>query len=391
MPGNQPLMASRRVPSATYFAAFGSLYDGDYKNAMEAFQAALHSGIKTLQARWLDSIAYYTMVGECYYRLGKYPEAMENYNSALRLYIQYADFLLRVQWPPTIQAAGASRGTAWGKSTRGSQLGKFPDTIGMAVGTWNADRNPNQPIQNGEVFQKAELLPLDVQEILRCVCLSMMRRQQLLGPLATYDPFSDELISIAARRHGPTNHWSEAWLDTLQGFAMAAGGKTGQAVTFLNRSLLVQGQFDHPLTSIAELELGHLALQAGELKAAAAHYEEATYSAVDFPDAGVLEEAFSGWFQTQVLLGATESLEQVLTAAATWANHGKLHELQASVALSLAESLAMRGKTQGAIAVLDELKPVSDAEIYVAMRNRLAIQLSDGDDAVSERRGAGWR
>jgi hypothetical protein len=132
---------------------------------------------------------------------------------------------------------------------------------------------------------------------------------------------------------------------------------------FLTRSLLVQGQLDQPLSSLARLELGNLALQAGDLKVAAAHYEEATYSAVDFPngafpDCGVLEEAFNGWFLTQVLAGNASELENRLTAAATWAGKGRMHELQASLTLSLVESLAMRDKTQPAAALLEELKQV---------------------------------
>lgn len=355
--GNLPGMSSRKAPSAGYFATFIALYDGDYKNALDGFQAALKLGIKTLQSRWLDSICYYTMVGEAQYHLGDYPAAMDNYNAALRLYVQHADFMLRVQFPPMIQTAGVSRGAAWGKSARGAQLGKFPDTIGIVVGTTQADL-ARTGIQNGQLLQQPEIFPISVQEIIRCTCLSMMRRQQLLGPLVIYDPFTDELISVTARRQGPPNHWSEAWLDELQGFAYAAGGKTGQAMAFLNRSLLVQGQFDHPLSSLAQLELGNLALRAGDLKTAASHFEEATYSAVDFPDGDVLEEAFGGWYQTQLLEGSSEPFEKVLTAAATWANHGRLHELQASVALSLAESLALRGQTQAATAVLDEIKPI---------------------------------
>ncbi len=223
----------------------------------------------------------------------------------------------------------------------------------------------------------------------------MMRRQQLLGPLVTYDPFNDELISVTSRRQGPTNHWTEAWLDELQGFAYAAGGKTGQALAMLNRSLLVQGQFDHPLSSLAQLELGNLALAAGDLKTAATHFEEASYSAVDFPDADVLEEAFSGWYQTQLLSGSSESFEQVLTAASAWAGHAKLHELQASLALSVAESLAMRGKTQPATAVLDELKPVlarrtmaqcgigSRFQYLTAMTQYQRGQVSTGDSSLT--------
>ncbi len=147
--GATPLM-SRKAPSASYFATFAVFNDGDYKNALEGFQASLRGAIKTLNARWLDSICYYTMIGESYYRLGKYPEAMDNYNAALRLYVQYADFMLRVQWPPSIQSAGASRGSAWGKSARGAQLGKFPDTIGMLVGTFagRTNRERNQAWSN---------------------------------------------------------------------------------------------------------------------------------------------------------------------------------------------------------------------------------------------------
>ena len=94
------------------------------------------------------------------------------------------------------------------------------------------------------------------------------------------------------------------------------------------------------------------------MKAAAAHFEEATYSAVDYPDAAVLEEAFGGWFLTQLMDGTLDKFENVLSTAATFASRGHTRELQASLGLSLAESMLLRGQIKGASSTLDELKSV---------------------------------
>src|ERR1700676_1946419 len=66
-----PLATHGVVPTQAYLQHFGLLYEGEYKDALDIFRNDLASGIKTSQSRWIDSICYYTMVGECYYRLGK--------------------------------------------------------------------------------------------------------------------------------------------------------------------------------------------------------------------------------------------------------------------------------------------------------------------------------
>ncbi len=141
VPGATPLM-SRRVPTASYFATFSVLADGDYKNALEAYQVDLRNGIKTLQSLWLDSICYYTMVGESYYRLGNYKEALASFNNALNLYVQYSDWMLRVQFPPVVASKGQSRGTP-GRG-RAQQLGnfEFPTSIACGVAAGGDSKRP---------------------------------------------------------------------------------------------------------------------------------------------------------------------------------------------------------------------------------------------------------
>ncbi len=56
--------------------------------------------------------------------------------------------------------------------------------------------------------------------------------------------------------------------------------------------MLAGGEYDHPLTSVALLELGRLALAQATMPAASKYFDEATYAAVNYPDYGVLEEAF---------------------------------------------------------------------------------------------------
>ena len=118
----------RQTPSASYYTAFGPFYDGDYHDALKGFQSESRSSIKTSQSRWIDSICYETMCGECYFQMGMFDKALEHYTAALQLYKTFPDWMMKVQFPPTIRAAGAGarKAVPWGASTRQSQLGAYP-------------------------------------------------------------------------------------------------------------------------------------------------------------------------------------------------------------------------------------------------------------------------
>ena len=107
-------------------------------------------------------------------------------------------------------------------------------------------------------MQNPVLIPVHVAEIVRATTLAIRRRHEILGPICKFDPFSNTLVDVLARRPGPPNHWSEAWINVQLGCAYSAAGNTAQAKTALERAVLVGGQFDHPLTSTALLELGHI-------------------------------------------------------------------------------------------------------------------------------------
>jgi tetratricopeptide (TPR) repeat protein len=345
-------VAERTAPSATYFMIFREFYAGDYKNALDAFQGEARSCIKAGQSRWIDSICYETMIGECFYQMGMLDKAMEHYNLALEIAAVFPDWMIRVQFPQ-IRAAGARRPYPWGASTRRSALGSYPSSMLISQG----QINPSQVFQQGGVVQQAILYSISPQEIIRCTALSIRRRAEILGPISKNDPLTERVAGVLSRQTTLPNHWSEAWSDVERGLALVAAGKENQGVPILQRSVLVGGEFDHPMTCVALLELGRLSLMRGEYPAAMQSFEEATYSAADYSDYGVLEEAFRYAALTHLITNR-KGFYAPLQGAMQWAKGKDLRQLRASLALCAAENFSVLEQIKEAAAMLDDARIV---------------------------------
>ncbi|MFH1269289.1 MAG: tetratricopeptide repeat protein, partial [Planctomycetota bacterium] len=216
-------IADRSVPSVAYYASFYDFYDGEFRDALDEFRDEWRGGIKTPQSRWIDSICYHTMIGECYYHMGALGDALEHYSAALDLYLAFPDWMMSVQFEPAIRPAqaGELRPAPWGPSTRRPQPGHFKSTTLIAQGRLNND----QVLQQGGVVQMAQLFPIGAQEIVRCTTLAIRRRTELLGPLSQYDPLFATLATTLSLNPGCPNHWSQAWVDVQYGLALVATGR----------------------------------------------------------------------------------------------------------------------------------------------------------------------
>ena len=85
-------------------------------------------------------------------------------------------------------------------------------------------------------------------------------------------------------------HWADQSTTLL--LAYLAGAQIDTAVTIIGAYRPDDLRYDHPLTSTALLELGKLALKAGEFAPAARYFEEATYASLAFTNPTNLEEGF---------------------------------------------------------------------------------------------------
>ena len=340
------------VPSSSYQMTFGLYHDGEYRGALKSYLREGRGAIKTVQSSWIDSICYHAMSGECYYQMGQLPEALEHYTSAIRLYVAFSDWMVRVRFPEAIRPEtqiNVRRRVTWGQTKRQVQLGDFPRSIPISQGQIDAGK----AFRQGGVVEKPVLFSIDVIEIIRCTTLAIRRRTELLGPACRHDPLTGQLLTALTRRPGLPNHWSECWIDLQLGLAEAAAGKEPQAVSTLQRAVLAGGQFDHPMTCIALFELGRLALKQGDFAKAADYFAEATYSAASYGDLGVLEEAFR-YGAIVHLMANNKSLFPPLAEAIRWAKTNRYGQLHCSLLLAAAENYAVLGQTKQAAGMLEE-------------------------------------
>lgn len=341
---------SLQAPQAAYFLNFPAYYDGDYVATQASLLGFLGGAIKNPAAGgfWIDAICYETMRGECYYQLGNHALAYTCYDNALKLLTRFNNWMLSVQFTPVVTPANPQQLTPvpWYITQRQTVVGAYPLTMNIQQG----NINNNQAVFQGGVVQPAVLMPLYCQEIVRCSCLAIRRWRELLGPACPYSETTKQLVAKLSQRAGFPNHWSEAWIDSQLGLAYAAAGNHAQARKILQRAELASGSFDHVVTCHVLLELGKLDLEAGDLQSAQKNFLEASWSAANFKDFGVIEEALRYGAVTHFM--QKNEPYPPLAAATTWATAQGLTQLQGSLMLSGAENQILMDQPAPALALL---------------------------------------
>ena len=340
----------KNVPHDGYWPCFVAYYDGDFRAALQDFRGAAQGGYASVEGRWIDSICYYTMLGECYYQMGNNADALAQYEAALKLFLVNRDWMIRVEFPATISAdTNVGKTVAWGPSTRRLVRGQFPEKFQSLQGRLD---NENV-LKTGGVVANPQLVPVYVSEIVRCTTLAMSRRRQIAGPSCEHDRLTLDLLNALSRRPGPPNHWSQCWLELQLGVAYAAANKPDQAASELTRSLLAGGTFDHPLTCVGFLELARLAFEQGKYDPAIAYAHEATISAALFDRYDVLEEAFRLAAKAHVVSGK-KGIYPPLTAAVTTSKGVPM--LHVSLLTLLAEQYCSLGQMPAAATAIGQAK-----------------------------------
>lgn len=400
----QPPNFGRQIPKPSYFDAIDDYNAGQYGRALDQFEREWRGAIKTAQSRWVDSICFHTMMGECYYQMGKHPQALDQYNAALNQFLASPNWMIRVQFPVAIQVLQPSqiRNPPWGTAARRTQYGHFPQTVLIQRG--NIDNNA--VVQQGGVVEPAHAFPVVIQEIVRCTAQACRRRRELLGPLASYDPLSAQVLGAMSGAIGPANHWSGAWVDVQLGCAMAAVGKDVQAKGVLERACLAGGQFDHPLTCLALMELARIELSLGNYDNAAKTYYEASVSAFQYGDQTTVEEALRAGHMAHIMANGKGAYPPLNTALA-WAKQRRLDSIFCTVSTALAESLSLAGDPKSALAGLQAARsaiarsPMLAAKQGARLNLQTAIasyqlgQMTQGDAALAsamafEQSGSLW-
>ena len=348
--------SSDSVPSGRYFLGVDELYSGDTRNAQRIFRREANRSIKIGTRRWIDAIPCHAMLGVIYFRIGNPAEALAQFDQACQLFLQYPDWLLRVKFQvPPRPDPNSLRGPQppWGKSDRPFTIGALPDTMMVFHG-----RQPSMEEikrQRVTVVEIPQYFKLKVPEIIRATALAIRRRNTILGPLGKHDSISKELVDVLSRDNlSPPNHWSSSWIALQLGLAEIGVGRIQEAHTHLNRALLIDGRYDHPLTSVALLGQGHLALEAGNAPLAARLLAEASFSAFYFDNWNVVDEALRLGSENHLTSGGA-GVFSPLNIAAGWAKRRGLRLLTTDFRIAQAENLAVLGELRAAEATLAEV------------------------------------
>ena len=343
-------IAISTTPSQGYFLAMEELYQGEYRDAQRSFtyegRGAMKIGIST---RWIDSICYHAMLGETYYHMGLTAQALEQFNLACAMYLQYPNWMLQVTFTdPRPDVNQMRKPIPWGRSSRNSTLGTFNTQMSIMRGDLNS---ANRALQSGGVVQQAEFRQVNVIEIVRTTALAIRRRNELLGPLAPEDATTRALVGALSRGASPPNHWSSAWVDLKLGLAYLGQGQATQAMRSLTRAERVAGRFDHPLTCVSLLEQGRLAMESGKTAEADRLLSEASYSAFHYDDVGIVIEAFR-LMALNRLSGPISGTNPMLEPAAAWSRRERYNHLFAQLNLDFAEELMRMNNWEGAAGAL---------------------------------------
>lgn len=342
----------QEIPHPEYYLATQAFYGGDYRDAERGLRIETRRGVRTTQARWIDAICYHAMLGEVLYHQGRNAEALAEFDQACQVLLAYPNWLLQVkfQQPPRADAARNRRPPPWGRSERGATLGQFPATEQIFIG----ELTPARVLREGGAYQPPMLWRVNAAEIVRASALAIRRRGELLGPLAVHDPITKELSNVLARGNlSPANHWSIAWIDLLRGVTQAGIGNFGEADTLLTRAVMIDGQFDHPLTCVALLEQGRLAMARGDGRRAAQLLVEASLSAYYYENWDVVTESL--WLGSLNHPASNSGgVYPPLEAAVAWAQLNRLQHIATRLRLARADGLMSIGQPDAAAVLIDE-------------------------------------
>ncbi len=342
------------LPRREYYLTFENLYRGEFDAVQREMQTYSRSAlVDPNRGRYLDSVCYWTILGESYYHRGQYRLALEQYTAALELYLGLQGWVERVQLPATILVSQESTRNAavpWAASSRAPTYAALENELLILFG--KSDAENAAALRNGGTLEQRFQRRVGVGEAMRCVALALHRRKTITGPIGEIDPLTKTLSSRLIGRGGAT--LTAAWTGVVKGIAYAAAGDDQRATQTLNASLKIAA-FDHPLTPLALLTLGDIAAKNKQFPAAQKLFLEASICAAAFEQPDVIEESLR---KAALIHSATrtDGFYSPVVGALEWARTRGGETLRASLTITDAWIAAEAGDTKRAKRRLGEAR-----------------------------------
>jgi len=275
-----------RVPRDDYYLAKVAFYEGDYRAAFRGFTRSLKTGVRIGQARWLDSVCYFSALGEFHFQQGNLVGALEAHESAIQVHLQNPGWMSRLSYPrigPSTDRVQLK--IRWG--TLPTAMAELPDSMNSLEGSFDLQT----PFEIGGAVNPAHTRRVDAVEVFRSLAVSLRRRAELLGDTSPIPRKTQTITSSFSSLTVPTGHWIGSWVEVLYGLALLSEGQNKEAIAHLESGTTSRA-LHHPLTGIALLERGKYQLRRGEYAKATALLHKASVAAAQYRQSTIVEESF---------------------------------------------------------------------------------------------------
>ncbi len=305
------------LPRAEYYVARELYRVGRTLEAADGFQAALNRARRLGEGRWVDSIPPLIMLGECYYQQGNLALALEQYDAALMLALANPSWIdqVEVQMEQLAELDSATRSIQWFPKSRPTKTVIVPAGLQLSVDPTQAQVTP----QGGVIAPVSLVTQLDVTEVIRTLGIALMRRWEVLGPLAKHSPLAAPLETLFSRQPSQSVPWLVTSWRVLQGITSLASSGRADGRQLLRDGTLIANQADYYLSPLALLVLGKLDAREGNYPAAIINFQDATLLAAQFEQYACMAEAVDNLSACAAATGRVDLLDP-LGRLATWAN-----------------------------------------------------------------------
>lgn len=296
------------APRAEYYLAREMFEAGRLADASEGFQLAISRSLRVREQAWIDSIPPLVMLGEANFQSGKVAQAMEQYDAALMIAISFPDWLDQVVLPADLQPFESKvKGINWFTPSRATQVSAPPEPGQLRVNPGAA--GAGQPM--------AITTRVDTAELLRTLGLAIVRRGEILGPLAKHSPLAERLNLLFSKDPAQSSTWARSAWRLLKGFQALSVPSDADPMMLINENALIGGSIEYFMTPLALIELGKYQWTNKDLAAALPHWQDATLVAARYEQYSMLADAL------QVLSAACSSGNRVellpaIQSASTW-------------------------------------------------------------------------
>ncbi len=269
------------APRAEYYLARDLYETGRLADAAEGFRLALSRSMQIREKPWIDSIPPMVMLGESYFHVGKVALAMEQYDAALAVALDYPIWMEQVVIPPELQPLDSkSKGINWFTPSRPTQPTMTPEAGQLSVEV--VGQGASQPI--------ALTARVDASEVLRTMGLALVRRGEVLGPLAKHSPLAQPLSQLLRRDIQQRAEWARSAWRLLRGLHALSVPSDADPLTLIKANALIGNDIDYFMTPLALLQLGKYQWLQKDVATASPYWQDASLIAARYEQYSMLAE-----------------------------------------------------------------------------------------------------